>query len=262
MSKFDAANVTRMERMYASAPIAEQRAKTRAALALKAGEDGLEIGCGIGFLACEMAREIAPGGRVIGIDNSPDMITAARARAEREGFASNVEFIVGDAARLDFPSAKFDFVVAIQVYLYVAEIERALAEAARVLKPGARLVVVDTDWDSCVWLNGNRARHRRVMEARLGELSQPHLPPLLPALLRQAGLNLVTVEVHPILNRRYETNSFSAGLMEATPGIVTKFGIDPAEAEAWANDLRSRVAEDDYFFSLNRYLFLARKNDC
>jgi arsenite methyltransferase len=261
MSKFDAENVARMESMYASAPIAEQRAKTRAALALSAGEHGLEVGCGIGFLACEMAREVAPGGHVIGVDNSPDMIAAARARAEREGLSGSLEFIVGDAARLDFPSDKFDFVVAVQVYLYVAEIARALAEAARVLKPGGRLIVVDTDWDSCVWLTGDRARHRRVLEARLGELSQPHLPPLLPALLRQAGLDLTTVEVHPILNRRYESNSFGAGLIEATPRIVTKFGIDPAEAEAWVNDLRSRVAEDDYFFSLNRYLFLARKNE-
>jgi arsenite methyltransferase len=261
MSKFDAANVARMERMYASAPIAEQRAKTRAALALRAREHGLEVGCGIGFLACEMAREVAPGGHVIGVDNSPDMIAAARARAEREGLSNSLEFIVGDAARLDFPSAKFDFVVAVQVYLYVAEIERALAEAARVLKPGGRLIVVDTDWDSCVWLTSDRARHRRVLEARLGELAQPHLPLLLPALLRQAGLDLATVEVHPILNRGCESNSFSAGLIEATPKIVTKFGIDPAEAEAWANDLRSRVAKDDYFFSLNRYLFLARKNE-
>jgi precorrin-6B methylase 2 len=59
MSKFDVDNVARMERMYASGPIAEQRAKTRAALAVTPGEHGLEVGCGIGFLACEMARELA-----------------------------------------------------------------------------------------------------------------------------------------------------------------------------------------------------------
>ena len=81
MSKFDAANVARMERMYASAPIAEQRAKTRAALAARAGEQGLEVGCGIGFLACEIAREVTPRGRITGIDTSPDMIAAAQARA-------------------------------------------------------------------------------------------------------------------------------------------------------------------------------------
>lgn len=261
MSKFDAANVARMERMYASAPIAEQRAKTRAALAPRPGEHGLEVGCGIGFLACEIAHEVAPDGHIIGIDNSADMIAAARARAAREGLSGSPEFMVGDAAQLEFPSDQFDFVVAVQVYLYVAQVERALAEAARVLKPGGRLVVVDTDWDSCVWLTSDRARHRRILEARLGELAQPHLPPVLPALLGRAGLALETVEVHPILNRRYESNSFSAGLIDATPKIVTRFGIDAAEVEAWVQDLRSRAGEDEYFFSLNRYLFLARKNE-
>src|SRR5256885_15783905 len=109
MSKFDAANVARMERMYGSAPIADQRAKTRAALALRAGEHGLEIGSGIGFLACEMVREVTPGGRVVGIDSSPDMVAAARVRAEREGLSDDLDFTVGDAARLEFPAATFDF---------------------------------------------------------------------------------------------------------------------------------------------------------
>ncbi len=261
MSKFDAANVDRMERMYASAPIAEQRARTRAALALRPGEHGLEIGCGTGFLACEMAREVGATGHVVGLDNSPDLIAAAQERAERESLADRLEFVVGDAKRLDFPSKVFDFVVAVQVYLYVTEIELALADAVRVLKPGGRLAIVDTDWDSCVWLTGDRARHRRVLEARLRELGQPHLAPVLPALLRQAGANLVSVEVHPILNLRYELESFSAGLIESTPGIVAKYGIDPAEAEAWANDLKSRTSDGDYFFSFNRYLFLARRNE-
>src|SRR5438552_787450 len=103
MSKFDAANVARMERMYASAPIAEQRAKTRAALAAGAGERGLEIGCGIGLLACEIAREVGPAGSVVGLDSSPDMVEAARDRATREGLSGRLEFVAGDAARLDFP---------------------------------------------------------------------------------------------------------------------------------------------------------------
>jgi len=261
MSKFDAANVDRMERMYASAPMAEQRARTRAALALSPGDHGLEIGCGIGFLACEMAREVGATGHIVGLDNSPDMIAAAQKRAEREGLSDRLEFVVGDAKRLDFPSTVFDFVVAVQVYLYVAEIELALADAVRVLKPGGSLTVVDTDWDSCVWLTGDRARHRRVLDARLRELGQPHLAPELPALFRRAGIDLVSVEVHPILNLKYEPESLSAGLIESTPGIVTKYGIDLAEAEAWANDLRSRTSEGEYFFSFNRYLFFGRRTE-
>jgi len=258
LSKFDAAGAARMERMYSSQPIVEQRAWTRLALAPKAGERGLEIGCGVGFLACEMAREIGSEGHIICIDNSPAMIAAARARAEREGLAQRMQFSLGDAVQLVFPSASFDFVVAVQVYLYVSDIERALAEAARVLRPDGRMVIVDTDWDSCVWLTGDRERHKRIQEARLREFGQPHLPPALPRLLQGAGLELVKVAALPILNLRYEDDSFSAGLAGSTPKIVTQFGISPAEADAWLADLNSRTAEGDYFFSLNRYLFLSR----
>jgi ubiquinone/menaquinone biosynthesis C-methylase UbiE len=258
LSKFDAAGAARMERMYSSPPIVAQRAWTRSALALKPGERGLEIGCGVGFLACEMAREVSPDGRIACIDNSPAMIAAARARAEREGVAERMQFSLGDAVQLVFPSASFDFVVAVQVYLYVSEIERALAEAARVLRPDGRMVIVDTDWDSCVWLTGDRERHKRIQEARLCEFGQPHLPPALPRLLQSAGMELVKVQALPIVNLRYDSDSFSAGLADSTPKIVTQFGISPAEADAWLTDLKSRTGDGDYFFSLNRYMFVAR----
>src|SRR5262249_2451444 len=126
---------------------------------------------------------------------SPEMLEAARARVDREGLADRVELTPGDAARPPFPNGALDFVVAVQVYLYVPAIEQALAEAARVLRPAGRLVVVDTDWDSCVWLTADRQRHRRVMEAHGRRFVNPHLPPRLPALLRAAGLTLAEVRV-------------------------------------------------------------------
>ena len=51
---------------------------------------------------------------------------------------------------LPFPDASLDFVVAIQVYEYVPDIDRALAECVRILRPGGRLAIVDTDWDTFV----------------------------------------------------------------------------------------------------------------
>src|SRR5204863_601322 len=137
-----------------------------------------------------------------------------------------VQFDVGDAAALDYPPASFDFAAAVQVYLYVNDIERALDSVFRVLKRGARLVIVDTDWDSCVWLTGDRERHRRIIDARVREFGQPHLPPVLPRLLRAAGLELARVESYPVLNTRYEAESLSGGMVETMAAIVTKFGIE------------------------------------
>jgi len=259
MRKFDAAAAARLGRMYAAPAIVEQRARTRAALAVRPGEHGLDIGCGPGFLTCELAREVGERGRVVGMDTSADMLAAAGERARREGVGDRVLFPLGDAAQLPFRDGRFDFVVAVQVYLYVPEVERALAEAARVLRAGGRLAVVDTDWDSCVWLTGDRARHQRVMEARMADFADPHRPPRLPGLLARAGFTVTQAAAIPVLERRYDPDSFSGGIIGVTKDSAIRQGVPAAEAEAWAADLRGRTADGDYFFSLNRFLFVATR---
>jgi ubiquinone/menaquinone biosynthesis C-methylase UbiE len=257
--KFDAAAAARLGRMYAAPAIVEQRARTRAALGVRPGERGLDVGCGPGFLACELAREVGERGRVMGMDSSADMLVAARERAQRESVGDRVRLARGDATRLPFRTATFDFVTAVQVYLYVADVAAALAEAARVLRRGGRLAVVDTDWDSCVWLTADRVRHQRVMEARMADFVDGHLPPRLPGLLARAGLRVERAEVVPVLERRYDPDGFSVGVVGIMKDTAVRQGVPAAEAEAWAADLRSRTGEGEYFFSLNRFLFLAIK---
>ena len=261
-TRFGAREAARLETIYASPTIVAQRARTRAALGARPGERGLDVGCGPAFLACELGHEVGPTGRIVGLDESPEMLEAARARIAREGLTDRVEVRPGDAARLDFPAASFDFVTVVQVYLYVADVEGALAEAARVLRPGGRLAVVDTDWDSCVWLTADRDRHRRVMEGRVAHFAQAHLPPRLPGLLARAGLRLSHVEAIPVLELGGGPDTFSGGLIAPTADLAVRHGLPREEAEAWKADLlaRARAAEDgEYFFSLTRYLFVATR---
>ena len=261
-TKFGARDVARLETLYMAPAIAAQRARTRAVLGVRPGERGLDVGCGPGFLACELAREVGSAGRIVGIDESPEMLDAARARIARERLGDRVEVRPGDASRLDLPTAGFDFVTAVQVYLYVADVESALAEAARVLRPGGRLAVLDTDWDSCVWLTADRERHRRVMEGRLRHFAQPHLPARLPGLLHQAGLRLAHAEAIPLLELGGGAGTFSGGLIAPTADLAVRHGLPREEVEAWKADLLARTdpaGRGEYFFSLSRFLFMATR---
>jgi|SRR5581483_1280899 len=96
----------------------------------------LDVGCGDGVFALELARR---GANVTGLDASADMVTAARKRAEAE--LSRPQFVEGEAEKLPFDDATFDRVVAMAVLCLVPDAERAVAEMARVLKPGGRLVI-------------------------------------------------------------------------------------------------------------------------
>lgn len=100
------------------------------------GKALLDVGCGDGALAAELARR---GAMVTGVDLDPTMITAARRRAEAEGV--QLRLVEGQAESLPFDSAVFDYVVAVTVLCFVREAKRAVAEMARILKPGGRLVI-------------------------------------------------------------------------------------------------------------------------
>ncbi len=253
--EFNDAAARELEAVYVSPSSRARRGKVRALLALRPGEEVLDIGCGPGFLADEMAVEVGPRGRVEGVDRSEDMLIRARRRcAERPPAA----FQKGEATELPFPDSSFDAAAVVQVYEFVADIRRALAELYRVLRPGGRAVVVDTDWASLVWEAADRGRATRILRAWDEHLADPHLPRRLPGLLRDAGFDLVTAEPYATLS--LEPEPFSGGLAKMIAGFVPgRGGVTAEEAKAWIADLADAAAKGGYFFSLTAYVFLARR---
>jgi arsenite methyltransferase len=252
MLEFDEENARRVEAVYTTPDVIEQRRAIRAALGLQPGERVLDIGSGPGLLAAEMAQEVGAGGHVTGVDPSESMLAIARRRA------AAAEFRAADALALPFADASFDVAVSTQVYEYVADVGAALAEARRVLKPGGRLLILDTDWDSIVWHSRDPERMRRVLAAWNEHLAHPYLPRRLPRLLADAQLRLTDASAIPILNRPYDRDTYSAGLIDVIAAFVPgRQGVSEAEAAAWQEDLTT--LGDDYFFSLNRYVFLATR---
>ena len=117
----------------------------------------LDLGTGTG----RILELIAPlYGRAIGIDSSTDMLAVARANLDRAGIA-NAQVRLGDIYHLPFSRDSFDVVTVHQVLHYLDGPERALAEAARVLRPGGRLLIVDFAPHGLEFLRERHA-HRRL----------------------------------------------------------------------------------------------------
>lgn len=116
------------------------------------GKRVLDVGCGDGKLAVELARR---GAAVVGVDASESMIDAARRRVADSGVGVALELATADA--LPFPDGSFDVVAAITILCFVENAAPAFAEIARVLQPGGRLVIGELNkWST--WAASRRLR--------------------------------------------------------------------------------------------------------
>ena len=111
-------------------------------LELEEGETVLDLGSGAGIDALIAAKSVGAGGHVIGIDMTPEMLTAARANAANAGI-EHVEFREGRLEDLPVEDATVDAVTSNCVINLVPDKSVVFAEIARVLRPGGRLVVSD-----------------------------------------------------------------------------------------------------------------------
>ena len=260
MLTFDDAASRRIDAIYSTPDVVAQRQWTRSALALRPGEAVLDIGSGPGFLAAEMASEVGPSGRISGIDISETMIAIARERVSKSGLATELDFKLGDATKLPFPDTTFDAVASTQVYEYVTDLFAAFVEVHRVLRPGGRVLVVDTDWDSVVWHGADPVLTARILKAWEEHLVHAHLPRSLTGRLERAGFTVQAHDAYTVLNPAYDENTYSHGLIGLIKSFVPgRHGVTSHEADAWAEELRRSGETEGYFFSLNRYLFLAVK---
>lgn len=133
-----------LEDMGRHPEIRRVRRVARDALRPRPGQRLLDAGSGTGDVARELAAEVTGSGEVIALDFSAMFVASAQARDD----SRNVTYVQGDVTRLDLPDGTVDGVWCERVLQHLADPDAAIGELVRVTRPGGRVCLIDTDWES------------------------------------------------------------------------------------------------------------------
>lgn len=217
---------------------------TRAFLARAGARPGLrclEIGCGGGDVACDLARLVAPGGTVLATDIDDPQLDIARAEARD---LANIAFVRSDITR-EIPDGPFDFVHARFLLTHIPDPAGALARARSVLKPGGIIAIEDIDFRGHFAFPESQALDRYVAlytETVRRRGGDANIGPKLPSLLASAGFRDVQLHiVHPA-GHEGEVKLMSPITMENIAPAVLRAGLATKEEV-------TAIAEELYAFA-------------
>ena len=255
--EFDEQLAERMETLYRSREIVRRRELVYEALGAAPGHDVLDVGCGPGFYAAELLGVLGDAGSLVAVDASPAMLELARRRCAGH---PNVTFHQADATTLPVEDSAFDRAVCVQVMEYVADVDAALAELHRALRPGGRAVVWDIDWATLSMHTADPERMARTLRAWDRHLHDPWLPRTLAARLRRAGFAEVELNAHAFATTVFSIDAFGSGLLwRIEQHVAGAEEIGPAGAKAWADEQRELGRRGEFYFTVTQCCFTAKR---
>jgi len=227
-----------------------------APLALRAGLNVLDVGCGTGDFLRLLAPLVSPG-KAVGLDLSETMIAEAVQRSTEN--AANLSFRVGSALELPFQAETFDRVLATQVLLHLPDPWKALAEMKRVLAPSGLICISEIDWGTLVVQTSDNELGRRFSDLACRELRNGLIIRELPGELRKLGFNHVVIL--PEVEVAQERDTLYTWFVEPSLKHFKRIGaFSEAEAEAFLADLNERADRGSYFSSRTYYTILASQS--
>lgn len=210
-------------------------------LHLPAGSTGLDVGCGVGLYALWLVQALGPRGRVIGIEPTEERAEAARALVGGAVDGGRLDFREGDGTKLDLETGSVDWLWCGDVLHHILDTGTALREFRRVVRPGGRIVVKESQALSAMFLPGHPELERRIQLAEIQRTldegagrSFLERRQVTPASLREAELDGIEMRSY-LLERR-------APLPAAAQEYIQKTVFD----RNWGERLRPLLSGPDW----------------
>jgi ubiquinone/menaquinone biosynthesis C-methylase UbiE len=245
-----------LDAVHSQDAVRAYKEQTYALLELHPGDRVIEVGCGAGDDVLAMARFVGPSGRVVGVDASETMIEESRRRSSCLGLP--VEFITGDAHRLDFADGSFDSARADRVFQHLEDPEKALAELIRVTKPGRRIVVIDPDWGALLVDGPDRETTKAVLDEIVASIRNPWMGRQLLGLFQRAGLADVTPIVRATLIPDFPLADHVFHLSETVNRLRTDGKVTSEAAQQWIRGLETAHVEHRFCCCLTAFTVFGR----
>jgi SAM-dependent methyltransferase len=238
----------------ASPPIGRLRAWALDAIAVQPGEVAVDVGSGTGTITRLLGSLVAPGGQAIGVEPNVRLRQIAEARAAA---AACVRLVDGLAAELPVPDGSVDVLWCERVLQHLPDPQAAIEEFARVLRPGGRAVLLDSDHASRVMSALDYEVEAKIIAAFMGQIPNPRAARLIPQQAMRAGFTVdPDIGSAALLLPSQELTSF---LRIAADQAVSDGTLSPAEADDAVRAVQAADEAGHAFSAVTMFGFLLRK---
>jgi len=215
------------------------------ALGIESGQALLDFGCGGGQLVREIALAVGDGGRAVGLDMNAAQLSAAETLCA--GLPA-VELVEGDATDTSFIDGAFDGIASIQALEYIAEVDLALAEARRVLRPGGKAAFVSVLWDHWRFHGADPGLNDRILDIWRDHCAHQMLPLEMPRRLVRAGFGGIMRKPIAFFNGTMHENAFALWGARIVAAFAMGKGVKEEDAMQWLDQLAQADREGRFGF--------------
>ena len=242
--QIDDERVERYERMFVWR---ESHVTLLAPLNLRKGSRVLDYGCGPGFVSQGLAGIVGETGHIYGVDINTRFISDASSRAAKY---NNLSFHHIDGYQIPLADNSVDRLLCKNVLEYVPDVQATLSEFRRVLEPGGRLLLIDSDWNFVVVEPWGGERTRRFFEAATNAFKDPEMGRKLRSHMLDAGF----LDVDVTVQSGVDTEGGSLAVLRNMARYACEFdAASKVEIDSLIEEAESAIATDRYLFCLPQF---------